>query len=332
MKKTSLLFLAALLSACASTTPRHAQVETVAEAAPPVVRDLDSEAGESDPKGKDLRDLAISAYLKGDFPRAANLFDSAFLLDGSLDPWGRYLSYYCSLASGDYIRALEDAERIAQARPYEALSYFQAGLAQLWLGRADAALDSFTRTLEFDNHPIRVHFYLGLTYGRQGNTLARDKTFAEGEKEYLQVLKLNPRDFTANYELSSLYLYWNRNVDKVPLLLNSARLSLGEESEEELPESKKYFLTYYLPVSEGILHFRKGDAQISLKRFIDTLPKAPSGVRADIAEVYYYIGKSYAQLDQKNNAQSFFERARTLDPNGIYSKDIDEALKGISPR
>jgi tetratricopeptide (TPR) repeat protein len=198
------------------------------------------------------------------------------------------------------------------------------------MGRADAALDSFTRTLEFDNHPIRVHFYLGLAYGRQGNVLARDKTFAEGEKEYLQVLKLNPRDFTANYELASLYLYWNRNVDKVPLLLNSARLSLGEESEEELPEEKKYYLTYYLPVSEGILHYRKGDPHTSLKRLIETLPKAPSGVRADIAEVYFYLAKNYVALDQKGNAESFFERARSLDPNGIYSKDIDDGLKTLN--
>ena len=50
--------------------------------------------------------------------------------------------------------------------PYQAISYQQVGLAQLWLGQASPALESFERALDFDSHAPRVHFYVGLAYAQ----------------------------------------------------------------------------------------------------------------------------------------------------------------------
>jgi len=287
----------------------------------------------ADTRNQFLREQAMQQYTKGDFPRAIHYFEASLLLGAQpQDAWPKFMLFYCYMAVGDYRNALMTAENLVRDYPYQSLTYQQLGLAQFWLGNTDEAVQSFQRGLEFESHPPRTHFYLGLASQRLNDDANKEKSFQEAEIEYQEILKSNPRDFNANYELASLYLYWNKHVDKVPLLLNAIKESIAQSGEEDTPQEKQLYFNYYLPLLEGIWLYRKGEGNGSLRVLFETLANLPSGLRADLAEIYHYIGKSYLLIGENENARVFLEKGITLDPRGPYSAESQAAVRSILSR
>jgi tetratricopeptide (TPR) repeat protein len=267
-----------------------------------------------------LRELAYGEYLRGDLPKAIHYLETSLLLDPQpQESWPRYILYYCYLSVGDYARALSIAESLAKDHPYQSLTYQQVGLAHLWMGQTTPALNDFQRALDFEAHAPRLHFYLGLAYAQLGQEDNREKAFQDARGEYEQILKSNPKDFIANYELASLYLFWNKSIEKVAPLIANAKESIVPSENEDLPQEKKLYSSFYLPLIEGILQSRQGDAKGSLKTLLDLIPQVPSGIRADLSEIYFYIGKDFQMLNDLKTAKGFFERSVGIDPKGAYA-------------
>ncbi len=312
----------------------HAPVKAPAAAAP--LRNADSlgsaapqaqppgAPGEpTDAKTQTLLDQGYYYYSRGDYSRALQNLETVFLIDPRFpEEWAKYLLYYCYVATADYRSALKLSEELVKTEPGQPLGYLQVGLAQLWLGETASAAGSFRRALEFESHAPRTHFYLGLAEGMLKNSAGRDRAFADAESEYEQILGKNPKDFPANYELASLYLYWNRNVSIASRLIATAKETIIQSPDEELPPDRRMFVSYYVPLLEGILQFRKGDTKESLKTLTDSLSNAPSGAKADIAEIYSYVGRDYLALGDKETARGFLDKVLTLDPKGPYSAEM----------
>lgn len=312
--------------AASSTAPARAssRAATVPPTAPPARPATEGEDG----RIQTLVDQGYYYYARGDFARALQNLESVFLLDPQYpETWARFLLYYCQLATADYKAALRTAEELVKASPNQPLGYLQVGIAELWLGETPAAVLSLQRALDFESHSPRVHFYLGLAQAELKSTAARDKSFKDAEAEYHQILKMNPKDFSANYELAALYLYWNRNVDEASKAIAVAKESILHGADEELPPDRKLFVSYYLPLLEGILLYRKGDPKSSLKALTDSLANAPSGARADLAEIYHYMGRDYLALGDTAGGRTLLDKGLALDPKGPYSADIRSLLK-----
>lgn len=332
MKKTlrinlrlALLSFVGFLSACSQSPVRTTDsIDPAGETLPVAKESKPSPAVES------LRSQAIANYSRGEFPRAVQQLESSLLLEGEpSENWPQYLLYYCYLATGDYRNALRLSETLVQSDPFQSTSYQQVGLAQLSLGNAEEALLNFQRALEFETHATRTHFYVGLAQERLKNIPAKQAAFAEAEKEYAQTIAANPNDFSANFELASLYLYWNQSVEKVPLLVNAAKTSLAQTAEEDLPLERRIYAQYYLPILEGILLFRRGSGKEAVGKLVAALSNMPSGIKADLAEIYHYLGSSYALLEEMDLAKGFLERSLQTDPEGMYSQPNRVAIKTI---
>lgn len=279
-----------------------------------------------------LREQAHARYVAGDFQRAIEQLESYLILDSRAeDSWTRNLLYYSYMAVGRYRDALEIANQLVKERPYEGLSYQQVGLAQLWLGDAKHAVQNFQRTLEFESHSPQAAFYLGLAHERLRNNTKRDEAFRQAETECQEILRANPRDFKASYELASLYLYSQQNLDKVAPLLNSAREALASRAtEEDVIAERHLYLAFYLPLQEGIYLYRSGEPREALRPLFNALVGVPHGIRADLAELYFFIGESYRALKEEGLSRSFYQKSLALDPTGIYAPTAQGAIRQLA--
>lgn len=279
-----------------------------------------------------LREQANARYLAGDFQRAIEQLEAYLILDGrSEDGWSRNLLYYSYMAVGRYREALAIANQLVKERPYEGLSYQQVGLAQLWLGDAKRAVQNFQRTLEFESHAPQAAFYLGLAFEKLRNLAKRDEAFQQAEAECNEILAKNPKDFKASYELAALYLYWRRSLEKVPALLATAREALSlKATDEDVLQERQLYLAFYLPLQEGIYLYRSEKPREALRPLFNALVGVPHGIRADLAELYFFIGESYRALKEEPFARAFYKKAVDLDPAGIYAPEAESAMRSLA--
>ncbi len=324
------LFLAALAVAGCSSAP-----DPVVTRDPVFVKRLAASYSENSAGlNQRLIDQGFQSYWKGDFTRAINQFEAAFLLDSQAQQtWAKYVLYYCYLATGQHGQALTVADSLMKERPHESLVYLQVGIAHVWLNHPREAVQSLLRAREFSTRSPSVDFYLGLAYEAQGKLKQRDESFDNAATQYEQILKANPGDFEANFELAKLLLYRNQTPQRAATLIQTAKLSLEKRTQEQLGPERSLYAGYYLPRLEGILLHRMGDLANSQKALFDSISGAPSGAHADLAETYLYVGRNYSKLGEPANAIGFLERALTLDPTGPYSREIKKELRALtSPR
>jgi tetratricopeptide (TPR) repeat protein len=324
---SSLSLICAWLAAGCAHQPRDVASLGSAPTAFVVQRAPDAEA----PSAEKLRTEGVQAYTEGNFPRAATLMQTALALDPQFgELWPRFLIFYSALVTGDYAHALSQAEVLANEMPYQPLVYQQLGLAHLGLGNAKAAAEAFQKALDFESHAPRVHFYLGIAQGQLNQPKEQQRAFQEAQREYQDILRFNPRDFLASYELAALFLFRNIKIEEVGQLLENARESLTARAQEELPMQRPLYTNFYLPLLEGIYAFRKNDLELAQSRLSGALAHIPAGAKADAAELYFYLGKTNLGLHQETLAKPLLSEALSLDPHGAYAKEADTAIRGLA--
>ena len=319
----SKLLLLVLLNACASSP----EVVKINQNQPQVKSNYaENEEGQN----QQLIDQGFSLYWKGDYAGAARVLDTAFLANSANESWAKYILYFCLMATGDYESATEVASTLVKARPHESMGYEQMGLAQLWSGKVGSAITNFKRALEFESHSPTVNFYIGVAYEKSAKPKRRDTYFSKAEEEYSQILKSNPLDFDSNYELASLYLYWDRQLTKVPDMLKAARESLLLDTQENLAPEKSVYFGYYLPRLQGIFLTKTGKIDEGLKLLFQAINNAPSGIKAELAEIYLYMAKAYRKKGNTEKATGFLEKAKSIDPRGPYLAKIQREFRTLS--
>lgn len=306
------------------------QSDTLPDSGFPLIRQAASKYAPT-PAGQNQRllDQGYAHYWKGDFARAITQWESAFLLEEGASPqqWGRYLLYYCYMATGRYGDALKLASALANERPNESLSYQQVGLAQLWLGQSALAIKNFRRALEFESHDPVVYYYLGIALEKRGRLKERDAEFKKAEREMRAMLKSNPFDFQTNYELANLLIRWKRSPNLVQAAVKATKDSLKYEG--ELAPERSVYERFYLAKLEGIAAHLTRQTARSQELLYQALSHAPSGIRPELAETYLFMGKNFAALGNPTNALNFLDRALLLDPKGPHAAQVRQARRAI---
>jgi len=277
-------------------------------------------------------DEGMRRYAQGDCTGAQNSLEAAKLFEPEkLTAWSQNLLYHAMMSCGQYDKAQAVAEEIVRNAPLESLPFLQLGIAELWNKKPKPALENFKRALEFDSHSPRTHFYKGIAHGYLGDAKAREKEFLEAVKEYRTILTRNPKDFTANYELAALYLYWPTELSEASKRVAAAKESLTGSAPppDELSEEKKWMTQFHMPLLEGILYSRLGEHDDAVDKLKEALLKAPSGARADVAELYFYLGKSLQAQQEKEKAKGAFAKSGELDPNGPFSQEAKRGLAAV---
>lgn len=269
---------------------------------------------------QDLYDNAYQAYLEGTYDKAIIGFETARLLNpGEMQFWRKLALSYCYLATGRYV----DSERLAKELIDEKAdywgSYMNAGLSALWQGRLLQASEYFEKASDFQDAEPSLNVYWGITYQLlKKQTLATQK-FSQAETNYKEIIKNNPNEELAFIELAYLYLYSSKNDGEALKLIDQAQ-KIIEDSDH--PEKKQVWLDFYLPHLKGIGFYRQGRFRDSILTLTSALEKTPAGIRIDLAEVYYYLGKNYQALQDTEKAKGFFTKALATDPLVLYAEEI----------
>lgn len=315
MKKlTYFLWIAIALVSCSHTPSTEAEDAEISAYS----RD-DEDAIPMDAEAASWIKQGYAEYRRGDFPRAIQRLEAAAVV-GNLkaQPWAMNILFYCYLATGSYAEAGQIAREVARHRPYDSLSYEQLGIAELWSRKPKQALEHFARAREFEAHATNLFFYEGLAHAALGNQKARDTSFQRAESEYRDILKRNPRDLTANIELATMLLLWNRSVSEVGILTTAAREAIASGVEEEQSWNQRLITRFYLPKLEGGFLAVQKQPKAARKLLIDALNNAPSGARAEVAEIYLFLSTNSREEGDLERARMYYDKAVSLDPSGPY--------------
>jgi len=273
---------------------------------------------------QDLYEKAYQAYLDGTYEKAIVGFETARLLSPvEMQFWRKLALSYCYLATGRYGDAEKLAQELMNEKPDYWGSYMNAGLAALWQGKLLKASGYFEKASDFQAAEPSLNVYWGITYQLLKKTKLAAQKFLQAETNYKEIIKNNPNEEQAFIELAYLYLYSSKQDGQALKLLDEAQ-KIIEESDN--PEKKQIWLDFYLPHLQGIGFYRQGRFRDSILTFTRALEKAPPGIRIDLAEVYYYLGKNYQALQEIERAKGFFTKALATDPLVLYADEIRSYL------
>jgi soluble lytic murein transglycosylase len=227
------------------------------------------------------------------------------------------------------------------------------GLVDFFAGQYNVALSAFDRYLsEFpDDHPDSVHYYRGLT-------LRAIDQFDAAISEWEEQVSNHPEEpyWEMAYEQIA-YTQWayldlysdavetlldfvdsNPTKQSTPELLYSAgRISERAGNLEQSSEIWRRVGTDY-PISEfafdgfflaGISQYRLGNYSEARSNFQSSL--GVTSITKDLASAYLWIGKTYQQEGNPEEARLSWERASEADPTGYYSERAKTLLSGTKP-
>ena len=278
---------------------------------------------------KNLYENAYQAYLDGYYEKAIIGFETARLLNPEeMQFWRKLALSYCYLATGRYGDAEKLAKELIDEKPDYWGSYMNAGLAALWQGQLVKATEHFEKASDFQDAEPSLNVYWGMTYQLLKKPTLATQKFVQAEANYKEIIKNNPNEEQAFIELAYLYLYSSKSDGEALKLIDQAE-KIIEDSDN--PEKKQIWLDFYLPHLKGIGFYRQGRFRDSILTLTGALEKVPAGIRIDLAEVYYYLGKNYQALQETEKAKGFFIKALATDPLVLYAEEIRSYVKPPKP-
>ncbi len=166
--------------------------------------------------------------------------------------------------------------------------YLADGLKALDAGKADAAVESFTKAVAADPADYSAHFNLALAYSMSN----KDE---QAIPEYKKTLELHPGLYEAQLNLSISLLNTKDPAAAIPLLQAAA---------EQKP--KEFGPVYYL-----------GDALLAVKQFAEAEAAYQKAVERNAASAgaELGLGQALAHQGRRSEAEPHYRKAANLDPS-----------------
>ena len=269
--------------------------------------------------------LAYDHYKEGNFIQAVQLLENAKLLNATLNYHHLLLLGQCLLKIGRYSAAHIIGQEIIEQYPHTASGYEVLAFSALAQGEFEKAENNYVEALDLNDHDPLSYFYLGMIYDAQEKISERDKNFTEAEAELLSILRNNPSDFGSRFELSYLYVYWNRNLNEAQDYMKKLKNAVALM---DMPEEKQKWNDFYLLALEGMLLTQRQQYKDAISKMTLALASVPAGVQMDLAEVYLYLGKSFEGLHEDKRAEEFYNKALQTDPLTPYLRRV-ASLKSL---
>lgn len=267
----------------------------------------------------------LKAYKKGYFDMAEiDLETAKFLSPSPLPNEPLWALVDCYIITGNYQRSIGLLEELIAMNPENPILYTKLGLSHLLDGKYLEAIDSLDSALELDENERSAMLYLGLAYKQMGVPTKTDELFQKAVDQYKQILLINEDDLPALIELSTIYIYWEREQNITRDLLSKAK-EIAQKSDSDY--TTQIILKFYIPMLEGLLNNQTGKYHESLINLTVALQNAPQGLHSDLARIYYYIGKNYIQLQELDQTKKFYARALEIAPEYFYTKEMKNFLE-----
>jgi tetratricopeptide (TPR) repeat protein len=197
------------------------------------------------------RDQAVEAARKAEALGAAD----PKILQGLAD-------FYANLAP-DLLKAAELGERYAEKAPQDKTAWRRLAAFCLQAGLTDRAISAATRGLAVDDGP-EIRHILGTAYMQR-------RDFANAAAQMSAVVKLNPYDEQARFELARVYLL-EQDFPSAARVLEDARKTFDKSAQIEL--------------ALGVAYYGQRKFPEAVQQFERTMDLAP-----DVPQPYIFLGR-----------------------------------------
>ncbi len=177
----------------------------------------------------------------------------------------------------------------------------------------DDAIREFQRALSLDPKVPNGHYFLGLTYLMRNEWVLTP----EARRQFLEQLRIDPRNFFANYLLGYMAFSSNQSQEADHYLGEAARLN---------PSSSQAWL--YL----GLNAYRRKENQRAerlLRKAIALAERSGVNTHDDIRKAYTSLGRILIASGRAAEGEQYFEKARAIQQN-IIAENQEESGMGDS--
>ena len=259
-----------------------------------------SQALAADPRNATAWTIQGQAQVKKkDYRAAAESFQKSLEIRPNRDTSYRLAS--CSLRLKEKEKAAAIFQQMTVASGDGSSLHLLFGIAYRNATMYGDAIREFQRALSLDPKVPNGHYFLGLTYLMQNEWAPTP----EARRQFLEQLRVDPRDFFANYLLGYMAFSSNQSQEADHYLGQAARLD---------PSSPEAWL--YL----GLNAYRRKENQRAERLFRKAIALAErSGVDAhkDIRKAYTSLGRILVASGRAAEGERYFEKARAIQQNII---------------
>jgi tetratricopeptide (TPR) repeat protein len=225
-------------------------------------------------------------------------------------------------AVNQFLRVVEPDSRTTEARKAESQGAFREGMALAKEGKVDGAIRALQKALQLDPDFLEAHFGLGVLLARQGRP-----QYPAAMNEFVEVLRLNPKDADAHINLSNLleqeedYAASAGEMSKA-ISLTAPRgdlyLMLGRKQQEagQYPEAvASYRQALKLSPDSAEAHYGVGLALRAMRKPAEAADEFKAAITANpqYGEAHYELGKLLFADEQFDPAATHLGRAAELE-------------------
>lgn len=231
--------------------------------------------------------LALVEFDAKNAPKGLELIEKTLSLDANyLDAILKRGTYF--LERDDFALAEKDFLKATTIDPKKAEFWKGLSLAQIRLEKYKEALESCTKTLEFDRENLESRFFRGFCYDRLGQ-------YGNAIQDYTRLIEKNPRD-------ANLFTFRSRAYTEIGdwaqgILDADVAISLE-------PRNSPAWM------QRGLAKFYEGDIESGIRDMSRAIEITP-----DYVDAYIARGVARHSLGQEKSAREDFVKAAELDPD-----------------
>jgi tetratricopeptide (TPR) repeat protein len=207
--------------------------------------------------------------------------------------------------TGDLAGAATEWRRLSDLLPHEPAPYFFAGKLLARTGKADEAVDCFSRTLE-----IRPDFPDALD--EKGQLLLKQRKASEALLLFEKVAKLQPGNARICLQMADAFAQLNRRSEALEKLREAVRLQPA------------YWEARYLLGVELALD---GSIQQAAEQFSEVVQLNPNHALGHLN-----LAIAWAKLGKMNDAAKEFRETLRLDPNNKKAREYFQTVQELQNR
>ena len=243
------------------------------------------------------------------------------------------------IAVSGFIKEKDKPAEQIQPQP-QTQTPFRVGLSYFNQREYSQAIAEFEKSIELDSNHADSYYYLGQCYLQMGiieynkkHILKAYSLYRKANKVAEQVIPLyikniedNPEDLDTFlklgyiYEIKSIIPYINEHNEALDYYLGALNL-------DNVSQDKNIEIYLYLNTRIGLINYQEKNYPLAIE-YLENAEKISS--KKSSAVVYYYLGKSYDKMDEKEKALNSFSRVIEIAPQSEFAREAEKELKKLN--
>lgn len=216
--------------------------------------------------------------------------------------------------NGEYDKAIEIFKKVVELYPNDDYNWYNLGVSYNKNEQYQEAINSFLKVVELNPNDDDSWYWLGISYGMNSQ-------YDKAIETLLKAIEIDPNSRYYWFNLGTLYYYnelYREAIDSLSKALELLNIEEEEDKEDFWDTDSSADYRYWL----GRSYYMNEQCQEA----INYLSKAVE-LNPDDYFNWYFLGSSYLDLKDYDNAVYSFNQCIKIDPNNEVVRDILQILQ-----